>query len=532
MRLRTAWKIALLYLCLLTTPAVAAKAQTIDVNAGDDLQAALDRAHPGDIIRLQPGATFVGTFVLPAKPSPGIITVRSAATDRDLPGPNQRINPDYARFLPKLQSPTSEPAIRTAPRANNWHLETLEILTGRDGSGDLVELGDGSGAQNSLALVPGNLAIDRCYIHGVPGQKQKRGVALNSASTQILNSWISDIKADGQDSQAIAGWNGPGPYQIVNNYLEAAGENFLLGGADPSISNLVPSDIQFTGNLVSKQTGWRGSSWQVKNLLELKNARRVTIENNVFENNWAAAQTGYSILFTPRNQDGQAPWSTVEDVAFQHNVVRHVSSAFNVLGYDNENTSQQAKRIQVTNNLIYDVNGSTYGGDGRLLLVGDGPASLTFDHNTVINSGSVIVAYGGASSNPTPIHGFVFRNNLARHNDYGVIGADHGIGNDSLSAYFPGCEFDRNVLAGGDAGKYPPDNMFPSNGDFDSQFVNAAGGDYHLKDGSRWKGAATDGRDLGADEAAIDNTVKTATGQAPKANERNRNPRVVGKDGG
>ena len=58
---------------------------------------------------------------------------------------------------------------------------------------------------------------------------------INSASTAIIDSYISNIHEVGADSQAIAGWNGPGPFQIVNNYLEGAGENFLLGGADPSI---------------------------------------------------------------------------------------------------------------------------------------------------------------------------------------------------------------------------------------------------------------------------------------------------------
>ena len=35
-----------------------------------------------------------------------------------------------------------------------------------------------------------------------------------------------------------------------------------------------------------------GTTWQVKNLLELKNARHVTIEYNVFENNWVNAPEG------------------------------------------------------------------------------------------------------------------------------------------------------------------------------------------------------------------------------------------------
>ena len=80
-------------------------------------------------------------------------------------------------------------------------------------------------------------------VRGDPAKGQKRGIALNSASTTIRNSYIGDIKAVGQESQAIAGWNGPGPYTIENNFLEAAGVNILFGGADPAIPDLVPSDI-------------------------------------------------------------------------------------------------------------------------------------------------------------------------------------------------------------------------------------------------------------------------------------------------
>ena len=43
---------------------------------------------------------------------------------------------------------------------------------------------------------------------------QKRGIALNAAHVTIRNSYIGEIKAIGQDSQAIAGWNGPGDYVI------------------------------------------------------------------------------------------------------------------------------------------------------------------------------------------------------------------------------------------------------------------------------------------------------------------------------
>ena len=39
----------------------------INVNAGGDLQSALNNAHCGDAIHLQAGATFTGRFIVPAK---------------------------------------------------------------------------------------------------------------------------------------------------------------------------------------------------------------------------------------------------------------------------------------------------------------------------------------------------------------------------------------------------------------------------------------------------------------------------------
>ena len=105
--------------------------------------------------------------------------------------------------------------------------------------------------------MPYEIVVDHVYIHGDPVWGQKRGIALNSAAITIGNSHISDIKADGQDTQAIGGWNGPGPYTIKNNYLEAAGENVMFGGADPAITDLVPDGITFRGNYVSRPMAWR-----------------------------------------------------------------------------------------------------------------------------------------------------------------------------------------------------------------------------------------------------------------------------------
>jgi hypothetical protein len=81
----------------------------------------------------------------------------------------------------------------------------------------------------------------------------------------------------------------------------------LLGGADPAIPNLVPSDIEIRRNHFAKPLSWRvgdpsyaGIHWAVKNLLELKNAQRVLIVGNVLDHNWYDAQDGFGILFTVR----------------------------------------------------------------------------------------------------------------------------------------------------------------------------------------------------------------------------------------
>src|SRR5262249_55163695 len=102
-----------------------------------------------------------------------------------------------------------------------------------------------------------DLVFDRCYIHGASLADVSRAIALNSANTEISNCNISEIHGIGFDTQAICGWNGPGPFRIINNYLEAAGENVLFGGADPTIQGLVPSDIEFRKNDCAKPLNWK-----------------------------------------------------------------------------------------------------------------------------------------------------------------------------------------------------------------------------------------------------------------------------------
>ena len=238
------------------TPAASRQLTAIRVSGGHDLQAALDRATPGDVILLQPGAEFVGNFVLRSKgEATAFVTVRTDSPK--LPPPGTRIGPEQSGTLAALRSPNQSPALRTAPGANHWRIENVEFKANAGGKGDIIVLGSGGADQPQLEGVPHALVLDRVYVHGDARLGQKRGLALNSADTQGLNSYFSDIKVVGPCTQAIAGWNGPGPFVIENNYIEAAAENLLFGGSDPAIEGLVPTDITIRHNHLMKPVAWR-----------------------------------------------------------------------------------------------------------------------------------------------------------------------------------------------------------------------------------------------------------------------------------
>ncbi len=505
----------LLPIIVLTASASAAAAATHTVAAGADLQAVLNAAQPGDEIVLAPGATYTGNFKLPVTGDGGYITVRTGAAPGQLPGPGVRTGPAYAPVLAKIASGNKAPALSTAEGAHHWRFENVEFPATVNGAGDIIALGAGA-AQTRLAQMPHDLVFDRVYIHGDPAAGQKRGIALQSGYTEIVNSYIADIKAQGQDAQAICGWNGTGPYLIENNYLEASGENVMFGGADATIPNLVPADIVMRRNLLSKPLSWRGDRWSIKNILELKNARRVLIEGNVFEHVWQAAQVGFAIVLTPRNQGGKAPWSVVEDVTFRYNIVRHAGSAINLTGWDDEAASAQTQRVQISHNLFYDID-ARWGGQGIFLQIGNNPRGLVIEHNTVVHSGTAIKVYGRKNGAPWPVDGFVFRDNLMRHNTYGVIGDQQGPGQPTLSAYFHGLQFERNVLAGGQPSLYPGVNYFPSLADFEAAFVNAAAGDFALAATTPFKGWASDGGPLGADIRRLASAIASPSAAGPGA---------------
>jgi hypothetical protein len=483
-------------------PAIAVTGQTIHVPAGGNLQKAIDDAKPGDAITLAPGATYRGTFQLRRKEGNGWIVIGSAA--KDLPAAGTRVNPSDAPKMAKIVADSGYSVFRAEAGAHHYRLVGLEIAPGEGKSlTNLIELG---GDERAVEALPHHVIIDRCYLHGDKKEGTRRGVSLNASHVAVVDSYFSDFKERTADAQAVSGWNGPGPFLIEGNYLEASGENIMFGGGDPAIPNLVPSDIVVTRNHLSKPLRWKkddpsfeGTEWAVKNLFELKNARRVLVDGNLLEYNWPQAQNGFAILFTVRNQDGGAPWSVVEDVTFSNNVVRHVAGGINILGKDDNHPSQQTRRIAIRNNVFLDVGGSW--GNGRLFQLLESTHGVAIVNNTAFQTGSLL--FGG---DHPPHTGFVFEGNVAPHNEYGITASGTGPGNQTLEKFFPGAVFRGNVLVGGNARNYPVNNSFPATLEAIGASPPQRGAKLALPQltipGSTGRGG-TEGRPPGADIAAV-----------------------------
>jgi hypothetical protein len=168
-----------------------------------------------------------------------------------------------------------------------------------------------------------------------------------------------------------------------------------------------------------------------------------------------------------------------------------------ILGYDNDNPSQQLNRITVRNNVVSDM-GWPWDGSGYFLTLLGQPHEVIIDHNTIISEqGAGVITVEGP-----PISGFVFTNNVMRHNEYGIIGRDKGVGNDAIAYFLPGSIITRNVFADGPP-LYPAGNELPSIAEFAAHFKDYGGGDYSLRPGTDWEKAGTDGLDLGATISVI-----------------------------
>lgn len=471
----------------------------LTVAAGGSLQAALNKAQPGDTIVLQAGATFVGPFTLPNKTAgSGWIYVVSSHL-ANLPAAGTRVSPTNAAYMPKILAPNGLNSVKTVANSHHFRFVGIEFAPapGTTQIYSVVAIGN---ADASAATLAHNIVFDRCYVHGNPNSNDRRGIEMDGAYVAVVDSYITGFQDGevGADSQGLWAYNTTGPLQIRNNYIEAATENVMFGGADSRAAALVPTSIEIRDNDFYKPLSLIPTKYAMKDLLEFKAARRVLVTGNTFQNNPAKAQDGFALLITPRNQGGHAPWSITSDIAIVSNKYINVGSGINIAGHDVIHPSLTTARILLRDNTL-GVTGLN-GADGRAFQFIDGGSDYTVNHNTVINTAGAPASPDVAMAQSTPkISNFVFTNNLSTHTAWGFYGSAVGEGTRALNAYFTNWTFSRNAFVGRPAGSYPAGNFFPATLAA-VQFVNYAGGDYTLATNSPYKSASTDGTAIGADD--------------------------------
>ncbi len=493
----------------------------IAVATGEDLQRALDGASAGDTILLTAGATYqpttaAGSFVLRNRTVPAgqWITIRSASAAFDRSGvfpPDTRVTAAAADQMPHLRATANNvAALRADPGAHGYRLVGLDV--GADAAvsqlTNLVELGAGNNA--ALAAQPSDIVIDRCYLHGNDSGNFRRGVALNGVRLAVIGSYVSNFHDANTDSQALAGWNGTGPFKIVDNYLEAASENIMFGGGDPSIPDLVPADIEIRRNLSTKRLAWRAAGIAAKNAFELKNARRVWIEGNTFENVWPSGQDGTAIVLKSANQDGRCTWCVTEYVTFRSNVVRSASHGLLVnaseAGARGLPLPPHANHIRIQN-VLFDGIGLQPWGGGKLFRVFGGVSDVEISHVTsTSNPTGVLDPRDPMDLNPN----LTFKYNIVERRFYGV-GAGSSEGIPTLTRNFAPFVYNQNVLVNTSAGtdqsvtdaalksRYPAVTSIAR----DWRSVDLDMTTHKLSSASPFYRVGDDGKDLGVDVEAL-----------------------------
>ena len=376
------------------------------VPAGENLDQALGFVPDGGIVELEQCAVYAGTTTT-RKP----VTLRTQGW----------APPPVDVCLAKLTPPSQQAAVIVeAPRVT---LQGVEVV---------------GNCNDCILFRPSatDWLLEWVYIHGDPVLGAKRGVTLNGSGI-LRDSVITDIFRVGQESQGIGGWEG-GPYRIERNLIEAASINMLVGGSDPSSEAAHPHDLTVIGNTFRKKIEWRGRGYAVKNLFELKMMRRATITDNVLEYSWVDGQLGWGAVFSIRNQSGGAPYAIIEDVAFERNTIRHVAGGISILGQDDIHPSQRLRNLTIRQNVIEDINRTTWGTNGRAIQIARGSENLILDGNTV-RGGNVHSFLFFTSGTAFPNVGFQLLNHTATEGRWGIFGDGNvGFGQTALNVYAPG----------------------------------------------------------------------------------------------
>lgn len=286
--------------------------------------------------------------------------------------------------------------------------------------------------------------LDRLRLLGDPTNGNKRGVGANGGAMTITRCYIDDIKRKGQDSQAILGVSFLAPGLMIDDcFLSAAGEGVMMGGDRSGSADRIPSQVTLQRSDVTKQEKWLTEGWQIKNAIEAKNVKGWTIQNCTAC--WAGTsegQAGYIFVMTPRNQYGDEPWTTVEDVLVENVHARYGCGCINFMGNDSNAPSCTLTNVTFRNVQFDDIDKtgpckmSQSAGAGRMFLFDRAPKGVTLEAITVNGQNMSASGYFIKQGAPPPT-GLVLRNMKLCESKYGWKIDAGGQGEAALKGYCP-----------------------------------------------------------------------------------------------
>jgi hypothetical protein len=527
----------------------------IRVPAKSNLASAVDHAKCGDTLLLPPGDPFeVNEFPAKKCDDEHYLTIRTATPDAQLTPEGTRISPAWAGVA-KL------PGRPDYAQPGGGAAQLLATLVVKRPSG--LELGDhlrfiGIEWTTAPDVNVGRIVatqksdrviFDRNWFHAPEGVEVGHAVGVIDGARMIavINSYISGLTCVARtgkctDATGVSGGKGDEPIstiKIYNNFIESSGENILFGG---SAATVVPTDIEIRRNHLFRPLFWRegepgysptpsGQPFIVKNNLELKSAMRVLVEANLLENSWGGfSQTGYSILLTPKSQSNQCPLCRVNDVTVRFNRIRNVAGVLQIADAAAKTGGFAADggRYSIHDLFADNVHEKDYKGNGNfLVLVSWQPPlhDIQIEHVTAFVPGALVTILNPGAK----LANFSITNSVFAIGDQRPPFASAGGGPQScagksqalgtaavLEACFDPYKFDRNMIIGG-RGSFPKGNVTVGSPEAagirdlkgtvttDARLCRAKGdGCGKVSPGA---GAASDGRDMGADIEAINAAI-------------------------
>jgi hypothetical protein len=308
-----------------------------------------------------------------------------------------------------------------------------------------------------------HIIFDRCDVHGLDyPSRLTTAINLDGANVAVIDSRIHKVnrwaeKPDGinLESFAIMVNVGPGPGKIANNFLETIGITLFFpdGSPDADAYHRTPAaDYEIVRNyfshpetyLVGSPLNNSGKHYTNRHHFELKRGRRMLIEGNVFDTNWADINQGAFVALTPR--PGSVPPAKVIK-AINDGVITLSSS---LQPYQPGMLVYVSGSDNASFNGIWEVESRPMPNQVKLINAPSGAASS----GTVVAVGSDI-----------QISDIDFRNNIFRYgpNVLWITGHQDWSGGALNTKTTQRLRFINNLIYGMDTGRAAPASQFQSN---------------------------------------------------------------------